>query len=66
MVNIAKGTGTKLDTIVAMVYPDETIIDPEIRILAERIAQLPDDQRQLVETLLAGMSIQTDKNRDEQ
>lgn len=66
MVRVSEATKTDLASIVAMVYPDLTTVNPDIRVLAERIANLPDDKRQMVESLLLGMTIQTDKNTDEQ
>jgi len=65
MVKLARGTNTDLSSIVAMVYPDDTTINPQARILAERIINLPPDKRQMVESLLLGMSLQSDKGSDE-
>jgi len=65
MVKLARGTNTNLKTIVAMEYPEETEeLDPSVILMAERITRLPQDKRQMVESLLLGMSI-NDKTDNE-
>lgn len=65
MVKVSEGTNTDLTSIVAMVYPEQTTINPEVQILAERIAKLPPEKRQMVDSLLLGMSIGLDSSKDD-
>lgn len=57
LVKLAEGTNTDLASIVAMVYPEHTSINAQSRILAERIAQLPPAQYEMIESLLLGFGI---------
>jgi len=59
LVRIAEATNTDLASIVGMVYPERTTINAEARILAERIAQLPPNQYEMIESLLLGFGIKT-------
>jgi transcriptional regulator with XRE-family HTH domain len=65
MVRVARATDTDLTSIVAMVYPEQTTINPEVQILAERIAQLPPEKRKMIDSLLLGMSIGSDSSDDD-
>jgi len=65
MVRVADATNTDLASIVAMVYPEHTTVNAEVRILAERIANLPPDKRKMVDSLLLGLSIGLDNGNDE-
>ena len=57
MVRVAEATNTDLASIVAMEYPDDTEITPQVRLLAQRIAELPPEQQEVIDSLLLGMSI---------
>ena len=61
LVKIAQATNTDLASIVGMVYPEQTTINAEARILAERITQLPPHQYEMIESLLLGFSLKAGK-----
>lgn len=48
---LAKATGQSLSTLVHMVKPDASEIDPRALVIARRIQLLPDDARKLIEGL---------------
>lgn len=53
---LAKATGVDICTLVEMALPDESPIiepNPELRLLAQRIRNLPPDAQALIETLIA-------------
>jgi transcriptional regulator with XRE-family HTH domain len=66
LVKLSKATGTDLATIVALVRPESKAdIDVEARLLAQRIAQLPAAQREIIEAALLGMTIKSAKHEVE-
>jgi len=64
LVKISVATNTDLSSIVAMVYPELTSIDPESRIMAEQIRKLPQDKRGMLGSLLVGIGVQFNQEND--
>lgn len=64
LVKISKGTGVSLITLLKLAFPDldGIEVDERSRILAERIAQLPADKREIAEAFILGTLF---KPRDE-
>lgn len=54
LVKLARYTGTDLCTLVALVAPEDTGIDPDARILVERIQQLTPENRVIAENYILG------------
>jgi transcriptional regulator with XRE-family HTH domain len=63
LVKLAKATGVSLSSLIALLRPDldEIDIDPRARVLAERIASLPDAKREIAETYLLGILLKEDQ-----
>lgn len=54
---LAKATGVNVLDLVALYLPEESKIDGQTRIIAERIARLPPDKREFVDTFLWGADL---------
>ena len=62
LVKLAKATGVSVSSLIALVRPDadDININPRARVLAERIANLPDTKREIAETYLLGILLKED------
>lgn len=58
---LAKATGVSFLSLLALVIPEEEMvdIDTNVRVLAERIARLPEHKREMAETFLLGLLFDT-------
>lgn len=54
---LAKATGVNVLDLVALVLPEDSNVDGEVRVIAERIARLPADRREIVDTYLMGSDL---------
>lgn len=61
LVKLAKATHVDVRTLIALVHPEVGDIDPNDLILAERIGNLPDDQKALIDNFLIGAAIKQTK-----
>lgn len=61
LVNIARYTHTDICSLVAMITPEDTQINPRATLLAEKIINLPPDQRALAETYIIGAAFKPRK-----
>lgn len=57
LVKLSRFTKLDLCTLVAMVSPEDTEIDAEARIIAERIAQLSPDKQAIVDAYILGIAL---------
>lgn len=57
LIKLMKATGIDGASLLALIDPDLPQTSPETLILAERIAQLPDDKRKLVDALVIGLNV---------
>lgn len=55
LAKLAKATGHDICTLVALVRPDATRLDPRASILTNRIMQLPPEKLQLFTTFMRGL-----------
>jgi len=62
---LADGTNTNINTIVAFIFPDQSEVDPEIALLAERIANLSADDRRIAEAFVLGLALKRLQQRTE-
>lgn len=59
LVKLARATETPIQTIVAMVVPEDVSnLDPRVNLLAERIANLSETKREQVEAFILGLRLQ--------
>ena len=57
LAKLADATHTDIATLIAMVFPELTDLNPEIMLLAMRISQLHPEQQKMIRQLLMGMAI---------
>lgn len=57
LLKLMRATGMDGSAIMALIDPDVPQMSPETLILAERIAQLPDDKRKMVDALVIGLNV---------
>ena len=58
---LSKATNVSVGSLLALILPESHAdIDPEARILAERIANLPEDKRAIAETFLMGILLKAE------
>lgn len=61
LVKLAKTTHVDVRTLIALVHPEIGDIDPSNLILAERIGNLPEDQKAIIDNFLIGAAIKSHK-----
>ena len=63
LVKLSKATGHSLLSILKLAFPEADLaVDEQTLILAERIAQLPPEKREIAEAFIVGMTLKaTDK-----
>lgn len=54
---LALATHVDLCTIVALVKPEATRVRPEVQLIAERIARLPADKREIIDGYLRSLTL---------
>lgn len=56
LVKLSNGTGVSLMTLLKLSFPElrQVEVEPEARMLAEMIAQLPPDKREIAESFIVG------------
>lgn len=57
LVKLARATHTDICTLMALIAPDVTARKAEAEIIADRILNLPTEQREIVDTFLRGLAI---------
>lgn len=57
LVKLARATNVDLCTLVALVKPDDVKIQPDIQLIADRIARLPADKREIVDGYLRSLTL---------
>lgn len=57
LAKLADATHTDIATLIAMVFPELTDLNPEIMLLAMRISQLHPEQQKMIRQLLMGMAM---------
>lgn len=62
LAKIALATKINLSTLIGILIPsvEHSYVDPRLLLLAERISKLPEDKRQLMDNIIAGMLLQND------
>lgn len=61
LVKLAKATQVDVRTLITLVYPEIGEVDPSNLILAERINNLPKDQKALIDNFLIGAAVKNNK-----
>lgn len=61
LVKLANVTHTDICALIAIIHPEAFQSGAESRILADRINRLPADQRKLIELVLSGSMLQSNK-----
>lgn len=63
LAKLARATSTDICALMALIVPEATFIDPGARLIAQHIARLPPEQREVVDTFLEGVAIKMLKQR---
>lgn len=64
LVKLSKATQTDICALLALVVPDAQIIDPQARIIAQRITRLSPEKRRIVDTFLEGVAVKMLQERN--
>lgn len=60
-VKLARATNVDVRTLITLVYPELSNVDPSDLILAERISNLPEDQKAIIDNFLMGATLKNSK-----
>jgi transcriptional regulator with XRE-family HTH domain len=57
LVKLARATHTDICSLMALIAPDVTTTNAEAQVIAERIARLPPDKREIIDSFLLGLTL---------
>lgn len=61
LVKLARATHVDVRTLIALIHPEIGDIDPNDLILAERIGNLPEDQKSFIDNFIIGAAVKNHK-----
>lgn len=64
LIKLARATHIDICTLMALIAPDVTARRAEAEIIADRILNLPPEQREIVDTFLSGLAVKGREKRE--